>query len=157
MAVTVTYDFKITTRETLTSTVPDVASAVVVASGYNESATLNATSTPPATKKASFLMTLSGGAYTIDVSTLTDASGVAIGTGLRVQLLRIKNLGANTMTFAEGASNGLALSCGSIIVPTGGIAQYFLNDASPDIASGDRTIDVTGTAAQTAEVTIVFG
>jgi hypothetical protein len=157
MAVSVTYRFDITTRETLTSTVPDVPSKVVVASGYNESATLNATSTPPATKKAAVLVTLTAGAYTLDLSTMTDASGVAIGTGLRVQLIRIKNLGANAMTFAEGASNGLALACGSIVVPAGGIAQYFLNDASPDMASGDRTLDVTGTGTQTAEVTVVFG
>ena len=157
MAVSVTYDFKITTRETLTSNIPDVPNKVVVANAYNESATLNASSTPPATKKASALITLTAGAYTLDLSTMTDASGAAIGYGLRVQLIRIKNLGANPMTFAEGASNGLALACGSIVVPAGGIDQIFLNDAAPDMAAGDRTLDVTGTGAQTAEITVVFG
>jgi hypothetical protein len=74
-----------------------------------------------------------------------------------VQFIRIKNLGAAAMTFAEGASNGLALACGSIVVPAGGIVQFFLNDAAPDIAAADRTIDVTGTGTDTAEVTIIAG
>jgi hypothetical protein len=61
------------------------------------------------------------------------------------------------MTFSEGASNGIALVTGPIIVPAGGIYQAFLNDAAPDVASGDRTIDVAGTLAQTFEISLVAG
>ncbi len=157
MSVSVTCDFNVTTRETLASGVPDVANPTLSASGYNKNFTLNATSTPAATKKVSFLLTLTAGAATIDLSTQTDAGGVAIGYGLRVQVIRIVNLGTHAMTFAEGGSNGLALACGSIVVPAGGYDQKFLNDAAPDMAAGDRTLDVTGTGSETAQITVIFG
>ena len=157
MAVAVTYAFDITAKETLTNAV-DSASPIITHAEYNETDRLSSTTTPAITKYAAFLATLTAGALTINLAALTGTNGIAVDlTGLRIQLLRIKNLGANTMTFAEGASNGIALVCGSIIVPTGGVFQYFFNDAAPDVAAGDRTIDVTGTAAQTAEITIVAG
>ncbi len=158
MAVSVSYGFKLTTRETLTSGAVDVSSPVLVHSAYDESGVLNASSTVPATKYCAFLLTLSAGAYTINLASLTGAGGATIdGTGLRVQAIRIKNLGANNMTFAEGASNGIALVGLPIVVPPSGVIQHYFADASPDIASGDRTIDVSGTGTQTAEVTLVLG
>lgn len=157
MAIVLSYNFGGTVRETLANGVAAADNAVVSLSGYNEADTLNASTTPPVTKAALFLGTLTAGALTIDMSALTGANGAVDLTGLRIQFLRIKNLGANSMTFSEGASNGLALATGTITVPAGGIYQAFLNDASPDIASGDRTIDVTGTGAQTFEITIVAG
>lgn len=158
MSVVASYNFQITVRETLESGVPDVTSPTINHSGYNEAGTLKATSTPPATKSSSFLLTLTAGGATINLAALTGAGGSTVdGTGLRVQLLRIKNLGASNMTFSEGAANGIALVGLPTVVPPGGIIQRFYNDAAPDIAAGDRTIDVAGTGAQTAEVTIVMG
>ncbi len=158
MSVSVSYGFKLTTKETLTSGVPDVSSPIINHTLYDEAAVLNAASTPAATKCAFFLLTLSGGTATINLASLTGSGGATIdGTGLRVQCLRVKNLGANAMTFAEGASNGIALAIGTFIVPPSGVSQFYFNDASPDIASGDRTIDVTGTTTQTAEISIVLG
>lgn len=157
MAVTCNYGFKLYSIETLTG-VDSASNPSVTHDGYDESGTLTASTTPPVTKILAKLITLTAGAYTIDLTTETGTNGVAIsGTGLRVQAIRIKNLGANTMTFSEGASNGLALICGDIIVPAGGITQIFLNDAAPDIASGDRTIDVAGTGSQTFELTVLLG
>jgi hypothetical protein len=157
MAISTTYDFNITSRETLAGT-PGASNPLVNHNNYNESAVLNSSSTPPATKAAYFLLTLTAGAATINLAALTGANDATVdGTGLRVQLIRIKNLGANSMAFSEGASNGIALACGTITVPAGGITQILLNDASPDIASGDRTIDVAGTLVQTAEITIIMG
>lgn len=157
MAVNVSYTFGMTVLETLETGIAGVSNPKLSFTAYNEAGTLNASSSPPATKHAQFLLTLSGGAATINLASLTGANGTVDGTGLRVQLLRIKNLGANAMTFSEGASNGIALSCLPLVVAPGGIAQIYLADASPDIASGDRTIDVAGTLAQTAEVSIVMG
>ena len=158
MSISTAYKFGLSTRETLTSGVPDVSTPVLNHNGYDESGVLNATSTPPATKCSFFLLTLSAGAATINLASLTGAAGITVdGTGLRVQCIRVKNLGANAMTFSEGASNGIALACGTFVVPAGGITQIFLNDASPDIASGDRTIDVAGTLVQTAEISIIMG
>lgn len=157
MAVQSTYLFYVTTIETLT-TVDAATTPSITHDAFNETAVLNASSTPPITKIISKTIALTAGAYTIDLTTETGTNGVAQdGTGLRVQLIRIKNLGANTMTFSNGASNGIALACGTITVPAGGITQIFLNDASPDIAAGDRAIDVAGTAAQTFELTILMG
>ncbi len=147
---------KLTTRETLTSVV-DVSNSTINHSAYDESDVRNSATTPAVAKFVAFLATLTAGALTVDLSTKTDANGVAIGYGLRVQDIRIKNLGANSLTIAEGASNGLALSCGTLVIPPGGCYQLFLNDAAPDMASGDRTLDVTGTSAQTSEWTVTFG
>ena len=157
MAVSCTYIFGMTTRETLDTGVPAVTTASITHNAYDETTTLNATSTPPATEVAMFLQTLTAGAATINLAALTGANGTIDGTGLRVQMIRVKNLGAASMTFSEGASNGIALSCLPFTIPTGGVYQFLLNDASPDIAAADRTIDIAGTASQTAEVSILLG
>lgn len=158
MSLSVSYNFGLTVRETIEAGVAGVSNATLTFDAYNESGTKNATSTPAVTKQSQFLLTLTAGAATIDLASLTGANGATVDlTGLRVQFIRIKNLGANSMAFAEGASNGIALSTGTITVPAGGIVQFYLADASPDVASGDRTIDVAGTLVQTAEVTIVAG
>ena len=81
------------------------------------------------------------------------------GTGLKVQAFRVKNLGANTMTFTVGASNGYDLAGAGFSVALAQNQHFTLygNDATPDIASGDRTIDVAGTGSQTFECSIVMG
>lgn len=157
MTVSLNYSFGLTGVETV-SNVDGVTSASVVHDAFNESGTLNASSTPPVTMVYEKTVALTAGAYTINLASLPGVNGAAQdGTGLRVQMIRVKNLGANAMTFSEGASNGIALACGTFVVPAGGITQIFLNDASPDVASGDRTIDVAGTLVQTFELTIYLG
>ena len=159
MAVSVAYGFKLHTTETLEVGVAGVQSSQVIHSNYDESATLTATTTPPVTKIVTFLLTLTAGAATINLAALIGVNGATYDlTGLRVQFLRIKNLStANTMTFSEGAANGIALVGLPEVIPFGGIVQKFYNDSAPDIAAGDRTIDVTGTGTDTAEVTIIAG
>lgn len=158
MAVSVAYAFNMTVTETLEAGVPGAENPRIVHSGYNESGTINSASTPPATKHAQFLQALTAGAATINLAALIGTNGATVdGTGLRLQMIRVKNLGANSMTFSEGASNGIAAGCLPFTVPAGGIVQFYLNDASPDIASGDRTIDIAGTTTQTAEISIVMG
>jgi hypothetical protein len=157
MAVDVSYTFLMSPQETLTGA-DGATSPVVTFDAFNTRGRLTASSTPPATKVICKTIALSGGAYTLDLTTETGTNGSAIaGTGLRVQLIRVTNLGANAMTFSEGASNGLALACGTFIVPAGGTVQMFLNDAAPDIASGDRTIDVAGTGSQQFQLTVILG
>lgn len=157
MAVSTDYRFTMTTTETGLS-IEGSSSAFVIHDSFDESGTLNASSTPPATKVLSKTISLVAGAYTIDLTTETGINGAALaGTGLRVQMIRIKNLGSNTMTFTNGASNGIALACGTITVPAGGITQIFLNDAAPDIAAGDRAIDVAGTLVEQFELSLLLG
>lgn len=160
MAVSVSLIDSITIQETLASGVEGSTSPTVVFDSYNESRTLNATSTTPATKCVSRLIALTAGAYTIDLTTITGTNGLAQdGTGLKLQLLRIKNLGAAVMTFTVGASNGYNVAGAgfSVALLTNQKLTLDLYDASPDIASGDRTIDVAGTGTQTFELTLVMG
>lgn len=158
MAVSAVYGFTITTTETLADAGLNTNNKSVKHDAYDESGTLTAVSSVPATQIAEFLLTLSGGAGTIDLRNLTGTNGAVIdGNGLKVQLIRIKNLGANVMTFAEGASNGYALGSTYAVKANGGIAMEFGNDSMPDIGGSDKTIDVSGTGSQTAEVTIIMG
>jgi len=158
MSVVVTYKAVATVVETLganTGSAP-ANTRVVTHTDYNEEFTLNSGSTPPATQCAHFLLTLSGGAATINLASLTGTNGGPVDmTGLRVQIFRVKNLGANPMTFSEGASNGYAGV--TLTIPPGGHVQLYSPDALGDVASGDRTIDAAGTGSQTAEVTIIAG
>lgn len=161
MAISVAWAATCTVTETIGTNTGGLNSASqalsLVYSEYNESGTLSTGSTVPATKHAQFLLTLSAGAATINLASLLSTNGALVdGTGLKLQILRIKNLGASTMTFAEGASNGYAIGS-SIVVQPGGVVLIYAADGLPDIASGDRTIDVAGTLVETAEISIVMG
>lgn len=162
MAVSVDYALKCTITETLpsnTDSAPD-ATRKITHTAFNESGTLTASTTPPVTKQASFVKTLSAGTGSIDLTSLTGTNGATVdGTGLKVQILRVKNLGANNLVIVPGASNGIDLmgASSSITVFPGASFEYYFNDGSPDIASGDRTLDLTGTGSQTSEWTIVMG
>lgn len=148
MSVSLTYKFELTGVETV-SNLDGVTTATVYRDAYNVSGS--------ATYSMVYeeLIALTAGAYTINLASVPGVNGVAQdGTGKRIQKMRVTNLGANAMTFSEGASNGIALSCLPFTVPAGGSVQWDLNDASPDIASGDRTIDIAGTGTQTCQVTI---
>ena len=161
-SVAVTYAATCTVVETLPTNTGSAADALrkVTHAQYDETATLNAGSTPPATLVAEFLQALTVGAATVDLRALVGTNGAVIdGNGLKVQVLRVKNLGANVLTLAEGGSNGYAIfgASGQVDIPPGGHIQMFFNDSSPDIGAGDKEIDLTGTGSQTSEWTIVMG
>lgn len=167
MAVSANYSFGMLTTETLEAGIDGVATGgdKIKYSAFDESGTLNASSTPPATKCSFDNIALVAAAKTIDLTALTGANGATVDlTGLKVQLLRITNLGANSMTFSEGASNGYELlgNGWSITVPgTAGdrksTIQILLPDTAPDVAAGAKNIDVAGTGTQQFELSIVAG
>ena len=162
MSVSVEYASKITVAETLatnTGSAP-AASRVVTHTDYNEASTYTASTTPPVTTCAHFLQALSGGTATVNLTSLTGTNGATVNlNGLKVQMLRVKNLGANNLTIVPGAANGIDLlgAASSITILPGAHAQFFFNDASPDVAAADCTLDLTGTTTQTSEWTIVAG
>lgn len=162
MSVSVEYKARVTVTETLPNNTgsTDPARRVVTHDQYNEEVTITGASTPPATLCAHFLLTLTAGAATVDLRTLTGTNGAVVdGNGLKPQVIRIKNLGANTMTFKAGASNphnAFSATNGHVLQP-GGHIQIFTNDNTDDIDATHKTWDVTGTGTQTAEVTIVMG
>ncbi len=163
MPVSVTYAATCTVAETLgnnTGSAP-AATRVITHTDYNETASLSAGTTPPATLVAEFLLTLSGGGATIDLTALEGTnSAVTDGTGLKVQVVRVKNLGANIMTVKSAASTGhtgiFAATTGHPVQP-GGHIQLYSNDNGDDIGSGAKNWTVAGTASQTSEWTIVMG
>lgn len=163
MSVSASWAATCTVVETLpnnTSSAPD-ATRKVTHTEFNEGSTLTATTTPPATTVAEFIATLTAGALTIDLTALTGTNGVTVnGTGLKVQVVRIKNLGANIMTFKVGAANGhtgvFAATNGQPVQP-GAVFMLYTNDTNDDVDGTHKTWDVTGTGSQTAEITIVLG
>jgi hypothetical protein len=159
MAVSLSYAFTGTVNETLSTGVAAADNPIITFSGYNEAATLNASSSVPVAKHASFLGTLTAGALTINLTSLTGANGTVDFTGLKLQFMRIKNLGAAFMTFSEGASNGYTLFAASwsLKVWPSSVYQFYFPDVAPDVAAADCTIDVAGTGTQTFEITLVAG
>lgn len=162
MSVSVAYGLTATIEETLPTNTDSAADASrkVTHSSFNESGTLTAASSPPATVQASFVKAMSGGAATIDLTALTGTNGATVdGTGLRVQVIRVKNLGANVLNVAIGASNGWdgMGSAFSVDLAQNGVFEAFLNDAGSNISSTIKTIDLAGTTTQTSEWTIVMG
>lgn len=161
MAVSVNYAFAATISETLPNNTgsADDAKRRVTHDAFNEAGVLSAASSPPVTTQASFVQSLTAGAATIDLTALTGTNGAAVdGTGLRVQILRVKNLGANALTIEQGDSNGYdGLGAAVFVLPQNGVAMFFLNDAGSNIGGSNKTIDLTGTATQTSEWTIVMG
>jgi hypothetical protein len=163
-SVSVTYRAQATVAETLPGNTGSAADAKrqVTHDQYDIGQTVyNGTTTPPFTTVAEFLLALTAGAVTIDLRNLIGTNGAVVdGNGLKVQMVRIKNLGANPMTFKVGASNGhtgiFSASNGQVVQP-GGHVVVFSNDNGDDIDGTHKTWDVTGTGAQTAQVTILLG
>lgn len=161
----------IATEITPTDSAPNIAgldSGKLVFDAYKTSASVHSTSAPAVTKKAMFVGTIGGGgSATIDLTALADAAGTQDFSGLKVQAIKVQNLGADKMTFGKGASNGLGLctSDDAWTIPLPPVlagAPYpeftlVLPEGTPDVASGDKIIDVTGTAGQTFRVTLLGG
>jgi hypothetical protein len=158
MAATLNYTSAFSVDETLSST-PGSAAPTVKHAAFDKTATLYGTTTPPVTKVAFFEVTLSGGAATVNLAALSGTNGTTVdGTGLKVQAIRVENTGANSLTIAPGASNGIDLfGTGSLVIPAGGHVVLYSSDGTPDIASGDRTLDLTGTGSQVSRWSVVMG
>lgn len=163
MAITLRYKSEVTVEE-----LPDSAVAPAVTSttaplkhtGFNTTEVLTATTTPPVTKCAFFTKALTAGAGTIDLTALSHNGATVDLTGLKVQSIKFKNKAGNAvMTFTEGASNGIALfgASFSFRLQAEQETTFYLNDLAPDVAAGDRTIDIAGTGTQECEVSITAG
>jgi len=139
------------------------AARTVTQAGFNAAQrVLKSDSSPPVTCGALFQQALTAGAATIDLTALDGFNDKAVnGTGLRVQLLRVKNpaTNANPITVAKGASNGYdGLGAAfSVTLQPGAEATFLTNDAGGDIAAGNKTLDLTGTGSQALDVEIIMG
>jgi hypothetical protein len=151
---------KVTETLTDTSLVASGGDASVLHNAFDVAETYAAGTTVPATKVSAQVVALSAGAKTLDLTALTGTNGAALtAAGLKLQIWRLKNLGAADMTFTFGASDPyLALGAGFLfILKSGQHACFFLNDLAPDVGSGSTDIDVSGTGTQTFQNLMVFG
>lgn len=161
--VTATVTSQLTGVQTFTGDQISSADNTTTVNGLNESNAYTASTAVPVTKLTAFTVTLSSGTGSIDFSALPGltADETIVGTGLKPQAIkfRAKSTNANAITIAEGASNGHALLGASFTFKllAGQTALFDLKEAAPDVASGDRIIDITGTGSQQLEVTVVLG
>ena len=159
---TLQYATGLTVTEILATNVDSLADKSVRHSLFNKSAVLNSASTPPVTKVAAFQQALTAGAATIDLTALLGTNGATVdGTGLKVQAVKFSNpsTNANLITVSVGAADGyeLAGAAFSVALQPGQEIVLYGNDATPDIAAGDKDIDLAGTLAQVLDVIIVMG
>jgi len=139
------------------------AARTVTQAGFNAAQrVLKSDSSPPVTCGALFQQALAAGAATIDLTALDGFNDKAVnGTGLRVQLLRVKNptTNANPITVAKGVSNGYDGfgAAFSVTLQPGAEMTFLTNDAGGDIGSGNKTLDLTGTGVQALDVEIILG
>jgi len=115
------------------------------------------------TKVAAFSQALTGGAATIDLTALDGTVGTVDGTGLKLQVFKLKAPTTNTatLTATKGASNGYGLdSAGATWTVPLAPGQEFLfygDDDPPDISSTKKNIDLSGTGTESVQVMIVVG
>lgn len=160
--ISLLYASTLTVTNTLTGDYIASGDNTFSVNGMNETGTLTASTGVPVTKQSSGQITMSGGAGELNLAALLGATAdeTVVGTGLKVQAIKFRNksTNANTITVAEGASNGYALlGAFTMTLQPGQSVTILGNDATPDVASGDRIIDITGTGSQILEYQVVLG
>lgn len=148
--------------ETGTGLATSQASRTVTHNAFDTVTTLTTGGSPDVTTVVSFNKAMSGGAATIDLTSLTGTNGATISaSGLKLRILKAiaKSTNANVVTISDGASNGYTW-CGSswsLALKPG--AQVLLYDSGQgDAVSGSvKTIDLAGTLAQSVDFIMVFG
>jgi len=125
-------------------------------------AALGPLTTPAVTKTASFTVTMSGGAATIDLTSLSGTQGTVSGSALKVQMMVIQGKSGNgaAVTVAKGASNGYTGfgSAFSVTIPSAGAeCVLYGNNAFGSVDSTHKTLDVSGTGTDALNCTVWFG
>lgn len=158
MSVIVQYKSQLEVTETITQA--GVSLPSLKFDGYTTRKSLNASTSVPVTKHASFSKAMTAGAATIDFAALVGINGAAVNaTGLKLQVAKFRNPSANDITIVAGASNGYLLfgAAGSVVLKPGMEILLYGNETLPDVGGSAKTIDISGTLAQTLDVQLVFG
>lgn len=118
---------------------------------------------PPIQRKYADKVLLAGGAKTIDLTALDDGNLPDIDfTTFKVQLVKIRALASNTqgIKIKKGATNGYGIfgaNTPEITLEKGDIAMYLFNDSLADVSATEKTIDLTGNAAEGVEMILIAG
>jgi hypothetical protein len=163
MAVAATIQAVLTLVETITQGFPNPSDSTVTFDQLNQLLSLNASSSVPVTKLASFSKALGGGTGTIDLTSMPGNTPDETVTflNLRVQawLLLNPSTNANAITIVKGASNGWT-GAGATFALTLQPGQWnlaYFDEDGPDVAAGVKTLDLTGTGTQTLSVQLAAG
>lgn len=125
---------------------------------FDFKAVLDADSAPPVTKVCAGTLMLAAGVATLDLSAVPYNGAAVDLTGLKVQMLFLRNLSLNPITISEGASNGYQLLGGAaLLVPAASRMQFFWSDTLPDVSATDRTLDLSGTATDELQFVLAAG
>lgn len=151
-------------KETLTTSVgADAIDSIVQHQGI-QTDSLTASTTVPVTTVVDVTHTLSGGALTVDLTSLTGTNGSSVtASGLKLQYMYIECPSTNTdaVTFTQGAVNGYSIDSAAaawlIPVQPGGWAMIYAVNLAQDVGASDLGIDLAGTGSETANVIYVFG
>lgn len=164
MSVSVAATFKMDVTEVPGSFIDLATAPSFVHKATNvEAVSLTSATTPAVTAVWSDSQALSGGAATIDLTSLTK-TGLSSEdfTGKKVQMMKFTNKSTNSgsMEIATGATNGYAIfgtADDMITLPVGGCVQIYMPEGTPDVASGAKTIDIAGTGTDVFEIILVAG
>lgn len=165
MSVKLSYGSNMTLQEILEEN-PDSASAAgrtVQHNQFNTNLLLDADSTPVVSQMAAFVQALDGsGDGAVDLAALKGTNGAIVnGTGLKVQALKVKNLGDAPLTITPKADTGYelfgAIAVGSMTVLAGGEHTIYANGAAPDIGPTSKDFVLAGSASEESEWTVVMG
>lgn len=129
---------------------------------FNNSLSLGATSTPTVTEGGYCTQALSSGAATIDLTSISTSRGRSMNfNALKIRTLRLLNpaTNANDITIAKGASNGYTGlgSAFSITLKPGQEHTFYDGGVGTAVSATVKTLDLTGTGAQTLKFTITGG
>ena len=134
--------------------------------GFDDSASLTSATTPNVTLAALAEITLTAGAATIDLTSVSDVNGVTKNfNALKIRCIkfRAKSTAIHAFTIAKGASNGftgLGASF-SVTLPAnaaGGAWVSFYDAGGGTAVSGTvKTLDISGTGTDVLQVAIYGG
>lgn len=160
MGISVSYVSQLTVVETASGAFVS-SDDNTITTRLNTTTTLNSGTTPAATKYSAFTKALSGGAGTIDLTSLsgsTPSETVSFST-LKVRAFKFQNPGSNAITVTPGASNGLNLLGAdfTLVIPAGGEVLMTLNAGSVTVDNTHKTLDLAGTGTDTLNVELIAG
>lgn len=165
MAVTATYDFKLSVSDAIALGLDLVADQTFTHVIDGDSGSLTGSSTPAVSKAWSDEVQLTAGALSLDLTSLSRGSVLSSLdlTGLKLQLIKIKAAIANTdtVTIADGASNGYSIfgdTSGSITLGSGDVAMFLFAETLPDVSATVKTIDISSSDTDAVlEIILVAG
>ncbi len=164
--IEVTYNSNLTIKQTLDDTINPGASAanrVVTHNNHNQTISATGASTDhPVTKGLSKKFAMTAGALTLDFRAILGTNNLSVdGNGLKPRFIKLRcpATNANPIVIVPGAVNGLDLfgAAFKLTLTPGQEILAYLKNGAPTIADADKTIDITGTAAQEIEVDIAMG